>query len=109
MAHRSDRRGDTPIRILANRAAGSIGIPARDFHRGPEHEVFCTEGPKIRMQSDYRAVSTRQHILDGRSPDTNPVGRASFLENSPIVPIAWAPGAKVQAKKVTGHLPRLAD
>ena len=61
----SDRRGDTPIRILANRAAGSIGIPARDFHRGPEHEVFCTEGPKIRMQSDYRAVSTRQHILTG--------------------------------------------
>ena len=36
-------------------------------------------------------------------------GRAIFLENSPIVPIAWAPGAKVQAKKVTGHLPRLAD
>ena len=36
-------------------------------------------------------------------------GRASFLKNSPIVPTAWALGAKVQAKKVTGHLPRLAD
>ena len=36
-------------------------------------------------------------------------GRAIFLENSPIVPTAWAPGAKVQANKVTGHLPRLAD
>ena len=36
-------------------------------------------------------------------------GRASFLKNSLIVPTAWAPGAKVQAKKVTGHLPRLAD
>ena len=36
-------------------------------------------------------------------------GRAIFRKNSPIVPSAWAPGAKVQAKKVTGHLPRLAD
>ena len=36
-------------------------------------------------------------------------GRAIFLENSQIVPIAWAPWAKVQAKKVTGHLPRLVD
>ena len=27
-------------------------------------------------------------------------GRAIFLENSLIVPTAWAPGAKVQAKKV---------
>ena len=36
-------------------------------------------------------------------------GRAIFLKNSLIVPTAWAPGAKVQAKKVTGHLPRLAD
>ena len=30
-------------------------------------------------------------------------GRATFLKNSPIVPIAWAPWAKVQAKRVTGH------
>ena len=36
-------------------------------------------------------------------------GRASFLENSPIVPSAWAVGAKVQANKVTGRLQRLAD
>ena len=36
-------------------------------------------------------------------------GAPIFLKNSPIVPSAWAPGAKVQAKKVTGHLPRLAD
>ena len=27
-------------------------------------------------------------------------GRAIFLKNSPIVPTAWAPEAKVQAKKV---------
>ena len=44
-----------------------------------------------------------------RVAGSNPAGRASFLKNSPIVPSAWAPGAKVQAKKVTGHLPRLAD
>ena len=30
-------------------------------------------------------------------------GRAIFLENSPIVPSASAPEAKVQAKKVTGQ------
>ena len=35
-------------------------------------------------------------------------GRASFLENSLIVPTAWVPGAKVQANKVTGRLQRLA-
>ena len=35
--------------------------------------------------------------------------RAIFLDNSPIVPSAWAPAAKVQANKVTGPLPRLAD
>ena len=29
-------------------------------------------------------------------------GRATFQKNSPILAIAWAPGAKVQAKKVTG-------
>ena len=40
---------------------------------------------------------------------SNPAGRANFQENSPIVPSAWTPGAKVQAKKVTGPLPRLAD
>ena len=44
-----------------------------------------------------------------RVAGSNPAGRAISLKNSPIVPIAWAPGAKVQAKKVTGHLPRLAD
>ena len=36
-------------------------------------------------------------------------GRAILLENSLIVPSAWAPAAKVQANKVTGPLPRLAD
>ena len=44
-----------------------------------------------------------------RVAGSNPAGRAIFPKNSPIVPTAWAPGAKVQAKKVTGHLPRLAD
>ena len=33
----SDRRGDTPTSWLATRAVRTIGIPARDFHRGPEH------------------------------------------------------------------------
>ena len=36
-------------------------------------------------------------------------GRASSLKNAQIVPSALAPGAKVQAKKVTGHSRRLAD
>ena len=44
-----------------------------------------------------------------RVAGSNPAGRAISLKNSPIVPSAWASGAKVQAKKVTGHLPRLAD
>ena len=44
-----------------------------------------------------------------RVAGSNPAGRAIFLMNSQIVPPAWVPGAKVQAKKVTGPLPRLAD
>ena len=44
-----------------------------------------------------------------RVAGSNPAGRAIFLKNSPIVPSAWAPGAKVQAKKVTGRPHRLAD
>ena len=36
-------------------------------------------------------------------------GRAIFLKNSPIVPSAWALGAKVQANRVTGRPQRLAD
>ena len=44
-----------------------------------------------------------------RVAGSNPAGRASFLKNSLIVPPAWAPGAKVQAKKVTGRPHRLAD
>ena len=36
-------------------------------------------------------------------------GRAIFLKNSPIVPSASSPGAKVKAKKVTGQPQRLAD
>ena len=38
-----------------------------------------------------------------RVAGSKPAGRAIFLENSPIVPIAWAPGAKVQANKMTGQ------
>ena len=44
-----------------------------------------------------------------RVAGSNPAGRAIFLKNSLIVPTAWAPGAKVQAKKVTGRPHRLAD
>ena len=44
-----------------------------------------------------------------RVAGSNPAWRAIFLKNSPIVPTTWAPGAKVQAKQVTGHLPRLAS
>ena len=43
-----------------------------------------------------------------RVAGSNPAGRTIFLKNSPIVPTAWAPWAKVQAKKVTGRLQRLA-
>ena len=38
-----------------------------------------------------------------RVAGSNPAGRAIFLENSLIVPSAWAQGAKVQANKVTGQ------
>ena len=44
-----------------------------------------------------------------RVAGSNPAGRAIFLKNSPIVPSVWPPGAKVQANKVTGQAPRLAD
>ena len=44
-----------------------------------------------------------------RVAGSNPAGRAISLENSPIVPTASAPGAKVQANKVTGQARRLAD
>ena len=36
-------------------------------------------------------------------------GRAISLKNSVILASVAPPGAKVQAKKVTGHLPKLAD
>ena len=38
-----------------------------------------------------------------RVAGSNPAGRATSLKNSLIVPAASAPGAKVQAKKVTGQ------
>ena len=44
-----------------------------------------------------------------RVAGSNPAGRAISLKNSLIVPTVWAPGAKVQAKKVTGQARRLAD
>ena len=49
------------------------------------------------------------HETKPRVAGSNPAGRASFLKNSPIVPSASAPGAKVQANKVTGQARRLAD
>ena len=91
---------------------------------------YGREAMRWRMWSNWRQVSARsggqslkkynrfditdQHRSDmgpskPRVAGSNPAGRASFLENAPIVPSASAPGAKVQANKVTGPLPRLAD
>jgi hypothetical protein len=36
VAHRSDRRGATPITWLAIRAVHAIGAPRADIHDGPE-------------------------------------------------------------------------
>ena len=36
MAHRSDRRGGTPITALAFEVVQAIGTPRADFHDGPE-------------------------------------------------------------------------
>ena len=91
---------------------------------------YGREAMRWRMWSNWRQVAARSggqslkkynrfditdHHRSDRGPSkprvagSNPAGRAIFLENLPIVPIAWPPGAKVQAKKVTGHLPRWAD
>ena len=91
---------------------------------------YGREAMRWRMWSNWRQVSAgsggqslkkynRFDITDHHRSDmgpskprvagSNPAGRAIFLKNSLIVPPAWAPEAKVQAEKVTGHLPRLAD
>ena len=63
-----------------------------------------TPGPRWGVRS-CRDVGPSKPRVAG----SNPAWRAIFLENSPMVPTAWAPGAKIQANKVTGPLPRLAD
>jgi len=50
MAHRSDRRGDTPIKRLAFGAVAGDWRPACGFHDGPERHA-PRERPKIRRQS----------------------------------------------------------
>ena len=54
MAHRSDRRGETPITRVALEAVVSDWPPACGFHDGPEPFIREApfERPKIRRQSD---------------------------------------------------------
>ena len=80
-------------------------------------------GENDRTGASFRRERPRNHSVDitawyNRSDDrpskprvagSNPAGRAISLKNSPIVPSAWALGAKVQANRVTGRPHRLAD
>ena len=43
MAHRSDRRGRTPITRLARKGRASDWLPARGFHDGPEPQGSTDE------------------------------------------------------------------
>ena len=94
--------------------------PHRLWSRGDEvaNVVELAPGFGRKWQSipqKYNRFDITDHHRSDMGPSkpgvagSNPAGRAIFLNNSPIVPSAWAHGAKVQAKKVTGHLPRLAD
>ena len=61
--------------------------------------------------ADPEAVLIRHRTLEqvlARYPEAGAFFRFAFLRH-PYHRTAWAPGAKVQAKKVTGPLPRLAD
>ena len=69
----------------------------------------CAVTPIRSVAHALRIGAGRSIVTKPRVAGSNPAGRAIFLKNSLIVPTAWAPEAKVQAKKVTGHLPRLAD
>ena len=61
------------------------------------------------MRRIFTAMVSDLRPSKPRVAGSNPAGRDIFLKNSLIVPTAWAPEAKVQANKVTGYLPRLAD
>ena len=78
------------------------------------HPRKTPKGPKIALGNQDRPQKVTWTLIGhhGKPSETERwwiAGRAIFLKNAPIVPSTWAPGAKVQAKKVTGHLPRLAD
>ena len=95
------RHPATPSVIVARRWGGESGRTGASFRRERprNHSVDITAWYN---RSDERPSKPRV-------AGSNPAGRAIFLKNSLIVPTAWAPEAKVQAKKVTGPLPRLAD
>ena len=57
-----------------------------------------------RVAETFAPVNSVAVLLDAsRAAMPSETVPAIFLKNSPIVPSAWAPGAKVQAKKVTGQ------
>jgi hypothetical protein len=59
MAHRSDRRGATPITRLAIRAVQAIGAPRADFHDGPELSQLYERGRRYDCSPTSRAVIGR--------------------------------------------------
>ena len=61
------------------------------------------QGSNSQRTHELRIGAGRSIMTKPRVAGSNPAGRATFLKNSPIIPSAWAPGAKVQAKKVTGQ------
>ena len=91
----------TPSVIVARRWDGESGRTCACFRRKRprNHSVNITAW--------YNRSDTGPS--KPRVAGSNPAGRASFLKNSPLVPHAWAPGAKVQANTVTGRPHRLAD
>ncbi len=114
-------RGVGPM-VLGS-AAGGVAPPPR--HPATPSVIVARRwgGESGRTGASFRRNRPRNHSVDitawynrsdtgpskPRVAGSNPAGRAIFLKNSPPVPTAWAPGAKVQANKVTGALPRLAD
>ena len=76
---------------------GSIGLENHPI--SCYFPVFWSE-PGNRIAPDTAGSDGRPS--KPRVAGSNPAGRAIFLKNSPILASVWSPGAKVQAKKVTG-------
>ena len=97
---------------MATRACRSAVTAGRDRARTPSGVISSSPGGGRALISvrDSREDTKRDpRPSKPRVAGSNPAGRAISLKNSPIVPSAWALGAKVQANRVTGRPHRLAD